>query len=131
MHTQMLLRFVVRRQDPESRSDAGVFVVASELKASSDLEPYQRERLEELLDWFNRHLPVPNRFARPGQNRVLSWFKPSATPALDRMWELVAILKDAGEPVELLKTDDPGVILEEDEYQVLAQPYRQNRKIPR
>ena len=121
----------MRRQHPDSRSDTGVFIVASELTASAELEPYQRERLEELLDWFNENLPVPERLAEPGQNRVLSWFKPTTTAALDRMWELVAILKDAGEPVELLKSSDPGVILDEEEYQVLAQPYRRNRKIPR
>lgn len=127
----MYLRFVVRRQDPDSRSDTGVFVVADELKESGELEPYQRERLDELLQWFGANLPVPARLGEPGQNRVVCWFKPTAQAALERMWEMVAILKDAGEPVELIKSEDPGVILDEDRFQVLAQPYRENRKVPR
>ena len=127
----MYLRFVIRRQHSQSRAPTGVFVVAAELQDSCELEAYQREQLSELLAWFNEHIRVPSRLSEPTQNRVLSWFKPDAQEAVERMWELASILRDAGVPVELLKSSDPGVILEEDEHQILAQPYRVNRKIPR
>ncbi len=127
----MFLRFVVRRQDPDSRSDTGIFTVAGEVQDAALLEPYQHEHLEELLAWFNRELPAPSRAGDRNLVRAICWFKEDASEFLAKVWELVALLRDIGETVELVKTSDPGIIVQEDEHQVFARPLRHDRKTPR
>jgi hypothetical protein len=43
------------------------------------------------------------------------------------MWDVVAILEAHGIAVELLKTDNPGTIIYEDKWQVIAKPSRRDR----
>jgi hypothetical protein len=38
------------------------------------------------------------------------------------MWALKAILENHGYTVDVLKTDDPGIVLFEDGWQVVAKP---------
>jgi hypothetical protein len=45
------------------------------------------------------------------------------------MWELVHVLRAHGLLVELLKTDDPGIVIYRDEWQVVAKP-RRGRRLP-
>jgi len=44
------------------------------------------------------------------------------------MWSLVALLREHGYHVDVLKTDDPGIVLYEDKWQVVAKP-RKGRRI--
>jgi hypothetical protein len=124
----MLIRFVVRQRDSDSQVERGIFHAAEDLWYQGRLTDEGQERVRELLRWFNRHLPVPDRFARSRRpsacKRAISWFKPTAGACLDRMQALAAVLHGHGCEVERLTTDRPGYVVYEDDYQVVAEVFR-------
>ena len=85
-------------------------------------------RLKELMTWFCANLPFPDRVARSrrpnGHHAAISWFKESATDQIQMARELAAILDAHDIRTEMLTTDRPGYVVYEDEYQVLAEPFR-------
>ena len=124
----MLIRFVVRKRDSDSQVEQGLIHAAEDLRHQGRLADEEQERVQELLRWFNRHLPVPGRFARSRRpnacKRAISWFKPTARECLVRMQALAAILHGHGCEVERLTTDRPGYVVYEDDYQVVAEVFR-------
>lgn len=54
--------------------------------------------------------------------RAISWFKPTARQAIQKMWEFKVLLEDHGYHVNILETREPGVVIYEDEWQVVAKP---------
>jgi hypothetical protein len=52
---------------------------------------------------------------------VVTWFKDDAGDAISRMWDLVAILRESGVPVRLLRSTNPGRIAYEDDFQVVVE----------
>jgi hypothetical protein len=123
----MYLRFVITRNDEDSRARQGILVAAHELRDEGDLEPYEHELLRTTLAWFNQHLRIPAVLAEPKSARGLSWFKPEAEAAIQRMWDLVGVLRTHGAVVELLKTDAPGTVIYEDKWQIVAKPAPRDR----
>jgi hypothetical protein len=117
----MFLRFTIHREDSETGFAQGIFGAAYDLRDSGELEPHEIEWVDEILDWFKRHLPVPNRFRRKGSHG-LCWFKAEAGEPLRRIWELVAFLEYREIPVRLHKTRDPGLRVYRDAHQVVAVP---------
>jgi len=127
----MYLRFISTDIDPDSRTSAGIFTAAYELRYSGVLSAYELDRLCDLLVWFGRRLPEPTMFMRtrraahrrPG----ICWFKISAREHLERIWEMVALLEDNGVWIRMLKTAQPGYIVYEDDWQIVAEPFRHLR----
>jgi len=121
----MYLRFVQGADSEDARWLTGVITAARVLRDDARLEPHQIDVVNESFDWFNAHVPCP-----PFQEKLKSgkwsadavaWFLPEATEAIQRMWELVAVLKDHGMPVRVVRTASPGLIIYRDEYQVVAE----------
>jgi hypothetical protein len=124
----MLIRFVVHKRDRDSQVEQGLIHAAHDLRCQGRLTDEEQERVQQLLRWFNRNLPVPCRFARSRRphacNRAISWFKPTADACLVRMQALAAVLHRHGCEVERLTTDLPGYLVYEDDYQVVAEVFR-------
>ena len=125
----MFIRFVLTEVDEDSRRRKGALVAAHELKYEGDLDTGELRRLMDVLAWFNEHLPIPPELDEDGNHRALSWFKPEAADAIAQMWLLVHLLRSHGMLIEVLKTDDPGSVLYEDEQQIVAKP-RRGRRVP-
>ena len=92
----MFIRFIIRRQDDSSRSFVGLFTEAYKLRDSDDLDPHDDERLEKALSWMRVNVNVPKCLKEPGNDRAVSWFKPTAKEPLEWAWELVSILRENG-----------------------------------
>src|SRR5262245_41726766 len=124
----MLIRFVVRKRDGDSHVEQGLIHAAEDLRHQGCLRDEEQGRVQELLWWFNRNLPVPVRFARSRRRnackRAISWFKPTAGESLLQMQALAAVLHEQGCDVERLTTDRPGYVVYEDDYQVVAEVFR-------
>src|SRR5262245_6470586 len=124
----MLIRFVVRKRDRHSHVEQGLIHAADDLWYQGRLTAEDEERVQELLRWFNRNLPVPGRFARSRRpnacKRAISWFKPTAGESMVRMQALSAVLHEHGCEVERLTTDRPGYVVYEDDHQVVAEVFR-------
>ena len=127
----MYLRFVAMDIDPDSHVSAGIFTVAYDLRDSGALSNYEREQLCELFVWFGKYLPAPNSFVRarraahkrPG----VCWFKTSARAHLARIWEMIALLESNGVWIRMIKAARPGYVVYEDDWQIVAEPFRQLR----
>ena len=124
----MYIRFVMLAKDMDSRHPEGLIIGASRLIEEDVFDREEQEAVEQILRWFNQNLKIPPLLKQPGRNRCLSWFKPEAKEALRMMWELFNLLKKKGVAVDFIKKEDVGNVFYEDECQIVAQPYRHNRK---
>jgi len=129
----MYLRFVVGEIDEDSRKELGVFHAVGNLRERGGLSPHEEELHDTLIEWFSRNLEKPtrfttskNRFCRKN-NRAISWFKDTAYEHIARVRSLMAILQDHGVHVRMLKADRVGYIVYEDEYQIVAEPFAEER----
>ena len=104
-------------------------MTAQELRERGEFDRYELEAVTRIIEWFNENIKVPSILKKKGYNRCISWFKPESKTSLELMWELYHLLQSKGVSVEVLKNDEIGEILYEDEHQVVAQPWRHNRKV--
>lgn len=123
----MYLRFTLPRADGDSGRKQGILVAAHELRDRADLSVDEHEQLRRALDWFNVNLNHPACLAQPENRRALSWYKDSAHKPLAHMWALKSILEAHGLVVEVHKSADPGIVLYEDGWQIVAKPRRGER----
>lgn len=129
----MYLRFVKGADSQDGRWLTGVITAARILRDEGRLEPYQNDLVEATYEWLNEHIPCPpfqcNLRSGKWSRDAVAWFLPTATQAIGRMWDLVAVLKDHDVPIRVLRTTTPGMIVYRDEYQVVAEtPKRATRR---
>lgn len=91
--------------------------------------PYDdHERVYEILKWLGDNLVVPSKFDRSSNSRKetrgLSWFKATASEHIKYMRELAEILKRHGIIVNVVSSSQPGYIVFEDDFQVVAEPFK-------
>jgi hypothetical protein len=124
------LRFVVEDIDEDSNKELGVFHAVRDLREAGKLDRHEEEQHDLIRQWFNQNLEKPSRFtaSKPPfyrkQPKAISWFKDNAHDHIARVRELVTILKHHGISVRMLKTERVGYVVYEDEYQVVAEPFR-------
>jgi hypothetical protein len=123
------LRFVVPDIHESSGKELGVFHAVLDLREAGKLDEHE-EKLHDLTrQWFNENLEKPTRFTASKApfyrkpNKAISWFKVSAEEHLAHIRDLVAILKNHGIAVRMLKTGRVGYVVYEDEYQIVAEPF--------
>ena len=123
----MYVRFIVPVRDRASDQWQGIFTAAYALEREGKLLEHELVWLRGITAWFNRNLRRPRRLAwstrANAPERAISWLKMSATEHLARLRELAALLEHKDVPVEELRTDKPGYVVYEDEYQVAAIPF--------
>ncbi len=126
----MYLRFVVSDIDEDSGRELGVFHAVGNLRRDGKLQPYEEKQHDLIRQWFNEHLERPTRFtaSKPPyyrkSSKAISWFKDGASEHITRVRQLVTILHHHGISVQMLKTDRVGYIVYEDEYQIVAEPFK-------
>lgn len=125
----MYLRFVTLGKDVDSKKKQGLITYVYDLRDEGELDRYELEAVNRIIDWFKEHVKIPPILKRNDSNRCISWFKPEAEQPIKYMWELYYMLQAKGVAVEVLKEEKIGNIKYEDEWQVVAQPLRHNRKI--
>ncbi len=126
---EIYIRFVTHERDDQSGSSRGVFHAAYELQKSTQLESHEYDWLGETIIWYQDNLPVPSYFKRrKADDSAICWFRVSAQGKIGRLWEMVHLLKEYGVYVRTIRTRNPGEIVFQDEYQIVAVPsYRTPR----
>ena len=66
----------------------------------------------------------PNSFGRNKFRLGICWFKTGATEHISRVYEMVHILERNGTYIQKITTDKPGYVVYEDEWQLVAEPFR-------
>jgi hypothetical protein len=123
---RVYVRFVCYQLVGSQRQRLGLFQALDEARECSFAPPWALAQIEEVNDWFNKNLAVPNQFARGGWKGYgqpgLSWFKPIATEHIRQMHQLKLALEACGVYVDILTTRDPGTVIWQDQYQLVAEP---------
>jgi hypothetical protein len=124
----VFVRFVIDELDADSGERVGVFQVMYRLADLGELSFEEQARWDRIRKWFNAHLERPESLSRSSRAHAravaISWFRDSATGHIARMRELVELLGERGVQVEMLRTPRPGYVVYEDEFQVVAEPFR-------
>lgn len=123
----MFIRFVVGADDEHHRLLTGIITEARILRDENKLHLHEQEWLETIYDWFDTHLPHPPFSSGRFPQDAVAWFKAESGDFIGRMWDIVAIIREHDVPVRLLKSQNPGKILYEDEYQVVVKEWRELR----
>ena|SRR5687768_14185565 len=126
MFVRSYIRFVANDVHPRSRRRLGVFRATGRLMHLGGLAPEEHELLEEELAWFNANLPVPPRPLFQG-GRAICWFKTDAHSCIDRLWNIVWVLRANGIEVARIRTAHPGRLRYQDDFQVVAVPTPKRR----
>ena len=125
-----MLRFVVHRPHWRSGLRAGLFQAMDEMLESQD--HHLHVAVKEISLWFDANLPSPfsdeQKQNEPiwkvdPSSRAISWIKAEANEHVSKLYQLKALIEEAGWAVEELRTMRPGVILYEDDFQIVAKPY--------
>ena len=103
----------------------GPFAAAYFLRDDDDLLPHDRQRLYELLAWFEAELTVPRRGTIPAS--AIFWYA-DVGPFSLRMWELVQLLSEYDFTTELITARFVGRIVYRDTHQVAAVPPRRGNR---
>ena len=123
----MYIRFVVNVKDEDSQKRLGLFQAIRYLRDEDRLSSYEEEHMKEVTKWFNDNLKTPKRFSKAKRKnptpKAISWFKDSAAEHISKMREIASVLIAHGIQVDMVKTERPGYIVYQDEFQVTAEPF--------
>jgi len=118
------VRFVIGRKDEDSHVEQGIFQAAGQALEWQDVTGPDADELKALRAWFNENLEKPTSFGRDKLRLGICWFKTNATEHISRIWQMVQILERNGIYVKKIRTDKPGYVMYEDEWQLVAEPFR-------
>jgi len=118
------IRFVVGRKDEESHVEQGIFQASGQALEWQNITGSDADELKELQAWFSKNLEKPTSFGRSRLRLGICWFKTGSAEHISRIWEMVHILERNGISVKKIRTDKPGYVIYEDEWQLVAEPYR-------
>jgi hypothetical protein len=118
------LRFVVGRKDEDSHVERGIFQAAGQALEWQNVTGSDADELKELRAWFNENLEKPTSFGRDKLRLGICWFKTAAAEHISRIWQMVQILERNGIYVKKVRTGKPGYVIYEDEWQLVAEPFR-------
>jgi len=120
----MFIRFVTPVRDAQTGAETGFFRAASHIH--HDSPDWIVRDLDEQFDWFDQHLPIPDRVARHFKRRRpvagVCWFADHADEHIDRARYCAFLITEAGLPVELIKMRGGREIIWRDRFQAVIKP---------
>jgi hypothetical protein len=118
------VRFVIGRKDEESHVQQGIFQAAARALEWGTVTGSDADDLNNLREWFSDNLEKPTSFGRDKLRLGICWFKTAATEHISRIRQMVVILERNGVYGKKIRTDRPGYVVYEDEWQLVAEPFR-------
>lgn len=107
----------------------GLFQAAFHCRDQDGIRLKLKNQLINEIEWFKKHLPEPDQWCfnywevRGLHRDPVSWFKPSATQMIERAQSLKSLVERAGIPILQIWSEHPGEIVYDDEYQIAAHAY--------
>lgn len=129
----MFLRFTTHILDEKTGLMKGVFSILNDLYDSNELQDYEQKTIKEVVNWFNKNLPVPDKFSKKRNSyhstkRGIAWFKDTALEIIENMYELKSLLEQHNFEILVIKTERVGYIIYEDDFQIIAEPFNKELK---
>ena len=99
-----------------------------DLRDSGEMNVADATQLLAHLDWIQKEIPIPARFARRrnGYHKEahgVSWVKAEATEFVRHLYAIADILQRYDTSVEVVRTTRPGYVVYEDDWQLVAEPF--------
>jgi len=116
------VRFVIGRKDEENHVERGIFQAAAQALEWQNITGRDADELNEVLAWFSENLEKPTSAGRDKNRFGICWFKTGSAAHISRISEMVHILERNGIDVKKIRTDKPGYVIYEDEWQLVAEP---------
>lgn len=124
LEKSVYIRFVIGRKDEDSHVEQGIFQAAAQALEWQNITGSDAVELKELQTWFSENLEKPSSFGRDKLRLGICWFKTGSTEYISRIWEMVHILERNGIYVKKIRSGRPGYMIYEDEWQIVAEPFR-------
>jgi hypothetical protein len=124
LEKRQFIRFVISRKDEDSHVEQGIFQAAARALEWQNITGPDADALNVLQAWFSENLEKPTSFGRDKLRLGICWFKASSAEHISRIWEMVHILERNSIHVKKIRTDKPGYVIYEDEWQLVAEPFR-------
>jgi len=118
------IRFVVGPEGAQSDADRGIFHSITQALEWQNITGSDADELNGILSWFSLKLPKPSSAGRDKHRSGNCWFKTDAAEHINRIYEMVQILERNGMNVREIKTDKPGYVIYEDDWQLVAEAPR-------
>ncbi len=118
------IRFVVGHKDEDSHVEQGVFQAVAQALEWQAITGDDARALNKLRLWFSDNLEKPTAFGRGRLNLGICWFKAESLEHISQMWKIIDILERNHIYVKKITTEKPGYVIYEDEWQLVAEPYR-------
>jgi hypothetical protein len=122
------VRFIVHQRIKGKPRQSGPFAAAYYLRDKEELLASDRERIDQLLSWFEAELTIPPRRAIPPS--AIFWYA-DVGPFSRRMWELVQLLREYDFTAELITAAFVGKVVYRDKHQLAAVPRRRRQALKR
>ncbi|MHB8882634.1 MAG: hypothetical protein ACYC69_14145 [Thermodesulfovibrionales bacterium] len=116
----MFIRFIVNEKHVKSTSRLGIFHAIRYLRDDGELTDDELREMDQVMEWFADHMEAPDRLSR---TKAISWFKDSPKEHISNIRKIVAVLRTHDIEVEMVRTDKPGYLVYEDDYQIFAEPF--------
>ena len=117
----------MHNKDEDSNKRQGIFQTLVDVREKGLLYQYKIDRVKEIHAWLNEYLDKPSSFTISSKphalNKAISWYKDNAKDHIAYMRELADILTRQGIAVDVLRTERPGYVVYEDDFQVTAEPF--------
>ncbi len=118
------IKFIAFLFDDDNQ-ETGFLTAAHHLFDEGILEQNTHDELRRKLDWIEKNLPKRPNFPQDQDVLIspMSWLKETATRHLQMMRSIQEVLEENDILVEVLEVVQPGKIIYEDEWQVVAIPF--------
>lgn len=117
----MYIRFIAGMQtEKKLQHTHGIVTQARMMIDENILYAYHTERVEEIFSQLNMSLPCPPFEHKQWPTNAICWFKKSSQEYIQFMYELKYILEEYEAKVTILKREDIGTIIYEDDYQAVG-----------
>lgn len=125
----MFLRFITPKIDSRSGKETGLFTLVHQELDNGTLYYHEEVEVRQSLRWLETRLPTPTRFKRNKKEahrprKGICWIRHEAEDFVSHMWRIKSILENHDIYVEVLRSDNPGYVVYQDEFQIVALPYK-------
>ena len=114
------IRFQTSVLCARARRPLGIFRATGVLQTEGRIEAHFTNLVEKSLDWFSSNLTSPP--INETEKNCVFWFCANQAQMVAEIWDLVSVLEMHDVNVTQVRTDDPGMIVYRDEFQVAALP---------
>ena len=114
------VRFIAISDHESDTRCTGVVASLRILGEGGLLPDYHVKTSNEIFDELNDHMPCPPFGSDNLDKGGVCWFKSDANHWISLFRDIIAILEDSDIQTKMLRTDRPGMIIYEDDIQVVA-----------